>query len=70
MIDDPDVAGDKAFNWQSEFPDVFSKGGFDVVIGNPPYVKIQNLKHNEIDWYKKNKIVAFKRIDISIMFFD
>ena len=70
LIDDPDVAGDKAFNWQSEFPDVFSKGGFDVVIGNPPYVKIQNLKHNEIDWYKKNKIVAFKRIDISIMFFE
>jgi type I restriction-modification system DNA methylase subunit len=37
LIDDPDVAGEKAFNWQNEFPEVFSKGGFDVVIGNPPY---------------------------------
>ncbi len=37
LIDDPAVAGDKAFNWQKEFPDVFSRGGFDVVIGNPPY---------------------------------
>jgi hypothetical protein len=38
LIDDPEVAGDKAFNWQEEFPDIFAKGGFDVVVGNPPYV--------------------------------
>ena len=30
-------AGEKAFNWKEEFKDVFDKGGFDVVIGNPPY---------------------------------
>lgn len=41
LIDDPAVAGDKAFNWQQEFPAVFEKGGFDVVIGNPPYVQIK-----------------------------
>lgn len=43
LIDDPDVAGDKAFNWHNEFPEIFSKGGFDVVIGNPPYVDIKAL---------------------------
>ncbi len=37
LIDDPEVAGDKAFKWEKEFPEVFAKGGFDVVIGNPPY---------------------------------
>ncbi|MDP2238250.1 MAG: N-6 DNA methylase [Bacteroidales bacterium] len=37
LIDDPEVAGEKAFNWQNEFPEIFAKGGFDVVIGNPPY---------------------------------
>jgi len=37
LIDDPKVASDKAFNWQTAFPKVFAKGGFDVVIGNPPY---------------------------------
>ncbi len=37
LISDPTVAGDKAFNWQEQFPKVFEKGGFDVVIGNPPY---------------------------------
>ena len=39
LISDPAVAGDKAFDWQKEFPQVFEKGGFDVVIGNPPYVR-------------------------------
>jgi type I restriction-modification system DNA methylase subunit len=37
LIDDPEVAGDLAFNWQTQFPKVFAKGGFDVVVGNPPY---------------------------------
>jgi type I restriction-modification system DNA methylase subunit len=37
LIDDPLIAGENAFNWQTEFPQVFAKGGFDVVIGNPPY---------------------------------
>ena len=37
LISDPAIAGDKAFDWQKEFPQVFAKGGFDVVIGNPPY---------------------------------
>ncbi len=33
----------KPFNWQKAFPDVFKLGGFDVVIGNPPYVSAKNL---------------------------
>jgi len=37
LIDDVEVAGEKAFNWQLEFPQIFAKGGFDIVIGNPPY---------------------------------
>ena len=30
----------KPFNWQKAFPTVFKNNGFDVVIGNPPYVKV------------------------------
>ncbi|MCX6231021.1 MAG: N-6 DNA methylase [Bacteroidetes bacterium] len=41
LIDDVEVAGDKSFNWQTSFPKVFEKGGFDVVIGNPPYVRAE-----------------------------
>ena len=37
LISNPNIAGDKAFDWQTAFPKVFERGGFDVVIGNPPY---------------------------------
>ena len=70
LIDDPEIAGEKAFNWQNEFPQVFTKGGFDVVIGNPPYVRVQNLNYAEIDYYKENYLTAHKRIDISLLFFE
>ncbi|MDN3646811.1 Eco57I restriction-modification methylase domain-containing protein [Pontixanthobacter aestiaquae] len=35
------------FNWEESFPEVFGEegqGGFDVVLGNPPYVKLQNFR--------------------------
>ncbi|WP_295162760.1 TaqI-like C-terminal specificity domain-containing protein [uncultured Brachyspira sp.] len=31
------------FDWEDEFKTVFKYGGFDIVIGNPPYVMMQNL---------------------------
>ena len=48
LIDDLAIAGEKAFDWEKEFPEVFcrsegNKGGFDVVIGNPPYVQLQSM---------------------------
>ncbi len=47
LIDDPAVAGEKAFHWPTEFPDVFANGGFDVVIGNPPYVRQELIDKND-----------------------
>src|SRR6056297_731730 len=54
LIDDPEIAGEKAFSWEQEFPEVFAKEGFDVVIGNPPYVSIKEID-NEIKSYLKQK---------------
>ena len=31
------------FDWEDEFKTIFKGGGFDVVIGNPPYVRMQTL---------------------------
>lgn len=44
LVDDPKVAGETAFDWAAAFPEVMQHGGFDVIVGNPPYVKLQNLK--------------------------
>ena len=70
LISDPAIAGDKAFDWRKEFPQVFERGGFDVVIGNPPYVRVQNLDYATIDFLKANYITALKRIDLSLCFIE
>lgn len=31
------------FDWANEFKGVMEHGGFDIIIGNPPYVRIQNM---------------------------
>ena len=38
VVDHPSVHP-KAFDWQAAFPEVFRQGGFDLVIGNPPYIR-------------------------------
>lgn len=38
LLDFGDEKKIKPFHWQKGFPDVFKDGGFDAVIGNPPYV--------------------------------
>ncbi|MFD0932521.1 Eco57I restriction-modification methylase domain-containing protein [Psychroflexus salinarum] len=60
LIDDPEVAGDKAFKWKKEFPQVFAKGGFDVVIGNPPYVRQELFK--EIKPYLEKKYKSYNSV--------
>jgi hypothetical protein len=42
IISDPAVHP-KAFDWQAAFPEVFAQGGFDVVVGNPPYIRQELL---------------------------
>ena len=45
LIEDSSFAYLKhGFSWNSAFPEVFAAGGFDVVLGNPPYVRQELLK--------------------------
>jgi hypothetical protein len=43
IIADPAFDPAYAFDWEAAFPEVFASGGFDVVIGNPPYVRQELL---------------------------
>jgi len=141
LIDDPSVAGEKAFNWEQEFPQVFApgkefapvvksqkdetpdylqlikeksleaqakaeqaitlskeaaeiskkvyeyatklgsvsdtdspygirKGGFDVVIGNPPYVPTEYISENDKIFLEKNYNSAFGRMNLYPIFYE
>jgi tRNA G10 N-methylase Trm11 len=44
LYDESEKERVNAFDWQTAFPQVFERGGFDAVVSNPPYVKLQNFR--------------------------
>ncbi len=68
LIDDPAYT-DRPFDWQKRFPDVFARGGFDVVIGNPPYVRMEYLKPVK-PYLQAHYEVAADRADLYAYFFE
>lgn len=54
-LDHAELSLVKPFEWRAVFPSVFSEGGFDIIVGNPPYTKIQNMVHyspQEVEYYQ------------------
>ena len=60
------------FDWEQEFADIFANGGFDAVIGNPPYIRIQTMKEwapFEVEIYKEKYTAASSgNYDIYVVF--
>lgn len=68
-----DVQRVNAFDWELEFEEVMENGGFDAVIGNPPYLRIQGLQEyfgNQIKYFIGNYQSAVKRFDIYLLFIE
>ncbi|HEU0219625.1 MAG TPA: DNA methyltransferase [Gallionella sp.] len=59
----------RAFDWQGAFPEVFAAGGFDVVLGNPPYVRMELLKPIK-PYLEKHYRVASDRADLYCYFYE
>ena len=70
LIDDAEIAGEQAFNWHQEFPEVFAKGGFDIVIGNPPYVDIKALPKKIVNVIFERFKTADNRINLFSVFIE
>ena len=66
---------DNAFEWRFEFPEVLDDDGkfvgFDVVIGNPPYILVQSLGNkNLFNYYRQTFKVATYKIDTYALFYE
>ena len=61
----------KPFNWEERLPEVFGQGGFDVIIGNPPYVNLANIKSEEDrEWLKDHYKTAKNKSDLYSFFIE
>jgi hypothetical protein len=60
------------FDWKTEFHEIMETGGFHVIIGNPPYVRIQVMKEwapVEVEYYKQKYASAGSgNYDIYVVF--
>ena len=68
IISDPSVHP-KAFDWQAAFPEVFAQGGFDVVVGNPPYVR-QELLTPFKPWLEAHYASYHGMADLYVYFYE
>ena len=54
--EDSDADQVNAFDWEAEYAKDLGEGGFDAVIGNPPYIRIQNMAR-----YSPEEVRFFRR---------
>jgi len=67
-----------SFEWRFEFPEVLDEAGrytgFDVVVGNPPYIRIQDLQKSDskqVEWFNQFYATAGKgNYDIYVLFIE
>lgn len=84
LIDDPAVAGDKAFDWKKEFPWILwywmklpmklwqkKEVGFDIIVWNPPYVFArENFNEKEKNFYIEKYVSAQYQINTYFLFIE
>jgi hypothetical protein len=68
LVDDGRFS-DRPFDWGHAFPEVLAGGGFDVVIGNPPYVRMELIKPLK-PYLERHYAVAGDRTDLYAYFFE
>lgn len=67
LLDEEERYRINAFDWEAEFPEIIKRGGFDAVIGNPPYIAFQEGSRKVKEYYKRYKS-AIGKYDQYILF--
>lgn len=69
IIDD-EVHSPNPFRWNSEFKKIIKGGGFDIIIGNPPYIPTELMDDDEKQFYSDHYEGIFRKYDTSVLFME
>lgn len=60
------------FNWKKEFSNILESGGFDAIIGNPPYVSPENTPDDDREYYEDSEEFkkTYGRFDLYTLFLE
>jgi len=58
------------FNWKNGFSQVFKQGGFDAIIGNPPWVDLKGHPAEQVKYYFKKFATSENRINLYSIFIE
>lgn len=65
-----EVARVNPFDWQKEFPEAAADGGFDVILGNPPWLMAGYYIASAMEYLKDRYISATGKFDLYYLFLE
>jgi len=70
LLDEEEIYRVNAFDWNAEFAEIMKGGGFDAVIGNPPYVDLKGFPVQELSYIFKSYECANNRVNLFATFME
>ncbi|MBI5766772.1 MAG: N-6 DNA methylase [Verrucomicrobia bacterium] len=67
-LDPDELARVNAGDWDVQFPAIMKAGGFDAVVGNPPYIPIETMTADERSYYQTKFAELERKFDTSVAF--
>ena len=70
MPDEEEMRRVNPFDWKAEFPEIMKAGGFDAVVGNPPYVDIKGLPVADVKYVFEKYSASNNRVNLFSAFLE
>ena len=70
FLDTEEMQRVNAFDWGKEFSEIFKAGGFDAVIGNPPYISVESTVKDVTEYYLKAYKTSYGRANTFALFLE
>lgn len=70
LFDEEELYRINTFDWEKEFKEIMDNGGFDAVIGNPPYISVESTVKDVMEYYLRIFETAYGRANSFSLFIE